>query len=128
MRDDELLDFLRRLGNFLSGGDIPAVADCWALPALVLGDQGAVTVTDREQLKGHFAGAVQAYRARGIASTTPEVLRVDRLTKRLTAVDVRWPYFDAAGSRLGEEVSGYVVWADDGGRAQIRVAYSRGEP
>jgi hypothetical protein len=126
MRDDELLDFLRRLGRSLSTGDAAGVADCWAVPALVLMDGGAMPVTDRAQVERYIAGAIEAYRSRKVEATEPEVLRIDRLSERLATVDVRWPYLDAAQNRQGDEVSGYLVWVDDQGRPGIRVAYTRG--
>ena len=123
--DDTLRRFLEGLGDALSAGELAKVIDCWAPPALVLTDDGAVPIAERAQLEQMFEGAVGAYQASEIVATKPEIVRTDRLTERLLAVDVRWPYLDAEGNHQGEELSHYMIWVDPEQRPQIRVALSR---
>jgi hypothetical protein len=123
--DKEILDFLQRLGAALSAGQLKEVSSCWAVPAMVLTDDGAVLITDPSQIEQMFEPAVSAYKSSGISSTEPEILRIDRLTERLIATDVRWPYLDSDGNRHGAETSSYILWADGAGRLLLRVALSR---
>jgi hypothetical protein len=55
----------------------------------VISDDGTVPVTDRGQLEGFFAQAIEAYNAQGLVATTPELEQAVALTERLTTVDVR---------------------------------------
>ena len=123
--DRQLLDFLQRLGAAISAGRPEEVASCWSVPALILTDDGALLIQDRSQIEQMFGEVGGAYRSRGIASTEPEILRVDRLTERLVATDVRWPYLDSDGNSRGTETSSYILWVDAEGQLQLRVALSR---
>jgi hypothetical protein len=125
VHDRQLLDFLQRLGAAISAGRLEEVASCWSVPALILTDDGALLIQDRQQIELMFGEVAGAYRSRGIASTEPEILRADRLTERLVATDVRWPYLDSDGNSLGTETSSYILWVDAEGQLLLRVALSR---
>jgi hypothetical protein len=53
--------------------------------------RAAVLVNDPSQIGRMFEPVVEACRGRGVSSTEPEILRIDRLTEGLVATDVRWP-------------------------------------
>jgi hypothetical protein len=114
--------FLERYGRAITSGDLDAAAACWAVPALVLADEGAVLVESREEVGAFFARALAAYRSEGLVETRPEIDRVEPLSDRLVSVDVRWPAFDAAGAERASERSRYVVRLDADGGPQIQVA------
>jgi glutathione S-transferase len=116
---------LERYGAALSSGDTPTIADCWAVPALVLADQGAIAVTDPAQVEAFFGQAVEAYHAQGLMTTRPELERVEMLTERMAAVDVRWPSFDASGAEQASERSHYIVYLGDDGEMRLRVTLTR---
>jgi hypothetical protein len=118
---------LARLARALTAGDGPAAAALWATPALVLGDDLAVTVASRADVQDVFGGAQAHYAARGIVDTRPDILRLDWLTHRLAIVEVRWPYLAADGDELGEETSTYVIRREPDGRLAIRAAVMHGE-
>jgi hypothetical protein len=122
---DKISRLLERYGAALSSGDIQVVVDCWAMPALVLADQGAIAVTEAAQVEAFFGQAVEAYRAQGLISTRPELERVEMLTERLAAVDVRWPSFDASGEEQASERSHYIVHLGDDGEVRLRVTLTR---
>jgi len=65
------------------------------------------------------------YRSRGLVSTKAELERVDMLSERLAAVDVRWPAFDASGQEKSSERSHYILRLGTDGQAYIRVALTR---
>jgi ketosteroid isomerase-like protein len=90
--------FLDRYAETLAAGDLPAIAACYALPALVVGDVNTIPVTEAAQVEAAFAGAADAYRAQGMVSIRPELRAVDPLTATLTLVDVGWAYLDEAGA------------------------------
>lgn len=122
---DTIRSFLERYGAALSAGDLDGVADCWALPALVVSDDGAVEVTDTEQIRTFFGQAVAWYRSRGIVATRPQIERTEPLSDRLVSVDARWPTFDADGSEVSSERSRYVLRVVDDGSLGIHAAITR---
>jgi ketosteroid isomerase-like protein len=125
---DAVRALLVRLAQALTSGDGAAAASLWATPALVLGDEIALTVASSADIQDVFGGAKAHYNARGIAGTRPDILRLDWLTPRLAMVEVRWPYLAADGDEVGEETSTYVVRREPDGRLAIRAAVMHGEP
>jgi hypothetical protein len=93
----DVSSFLDRYAHALASGDLPGVAACYALPALVVGDAAAIPVAEPAQVEAAFGGAAEAYRAQGLVGLRPELRGVDPLTGALTLVDVRWAYLDEAG-------------------------------
>jgi hypothetical protein len=125
MDDDQIRRMLERLGQALSTGDVKGVASCWAVPSLVLSENGATPVAALSEVETFFAQAIEWYRSRGLVSTKPEVERIERLSDRLSAVDVRWPAFDSAGREQAAERSHYLLQRGDDGQPRIRVALTR---
>jgi hypothetical protein len=95
------------------------------LPALVLSDSGAIPVSEAAEVERFFGAAVKAYHAQGLLSTRPDVQRIEQLSDGLTAVDVRWPSFDAAGVEKASERSYYILAAGEDGQPRIRVTLPR---
>jgi hypothetical protein len=93
----EIAAFLDRYAEALAAGDLPGIAACYALPALVVGDAATIPVAEAGQVEAAFAGAADAYRAQGLVGVRPELRAVDPLTTTLTLVDVGWAYLDEAG-------------------------------
>jgi hypothetical protein len=125
MNEDQIKRFLERYGQALSAGDLAGIAGCWAVPSLVLSDQGAIPVVDSAEVERFFAQAVEAYHSQGLVATRPELERTERLTEQLTAVDVRWLSFDEAGEEQSSERSHYILWLAEDGQPRIRVALTR---
>jgi ketosteroid isomerase-like protein len=118
---------LARLARALTSGDGKAAAAMWATPALVLGDDMALTVSSSVDLQEVFGGAKAQYNARGITETRPDILRLDWVTSRLAIVEVRWPYLTAEGDEVGEETSTYIIRREPNGRLAIRATVMHGE-
>src|SRR5918992_3198537 len=93
----DIAAFLDRYAEALAAGDLPGIAGCYALPALVAGDAATIPVAEAGQIEAAFAGAAETYRAQGLVGIRPELRAVDPLTPALTLVDVRWAYLDEAG-------------------------------
>ena len=125
MERDKVERFLGRLGEALSNGDLQAISACFAVPALVLSDAGAIVISATDEIERFFAQAVQGYRAQGVASTRPVIERLDVLGEKVASVDVSWPAFAADGTERWTERSHYLLQVDQEGRQRIRVALSR---
>ena len=95
---------LVRLARAVTSGDGEAAAATWATPALVLGDDMALTVSSSTDIRDVFGSAKAQYNARGIADTRPDILRLDWITHRLAIVEVRWPHLAADGDEVGDEI------------------------
>jgi hypothetical protein len=114
--------FLDGYGQALSAGDLPAIANCWDVPALVLSDQGARAVIESAEVEQFFAGAVEWYKAQGLVATRPSSAEIKRLSERLVSVEARWSVIDATGEERPGEHSNYILSISDDGQPRIRVA------
>src|SRR5690242_20069449 len=79
-------DFLETMGEALTGGDTATVVSLWDTPAFVLGDDIVQAVSEPAELAQFFAGAREAYNARGVMNTRPEIVRLDEITDRIACV------------------------------------------
>jgi len=113
--------FLDRYADALAAGDLPGIAACYALPALVVGDAGTIPVAEPAQVEAAFAGAADAYRAQGLVGIRPELRSVDPLTATLILVDVRWAYLDQAGTARQHTSYRYLLRRSDSDRLGIQV-------
>lgn len=122
--EETVRNFLERYGEALGAGNLPAVAACWEVPAMVLSDQGARPVLELAEVEQFFAGAVEWYRSQGLVATRPQLLHVQALGQRLISTDVRWSTLNAAGLEVASETSRYLLILGDDGLPRIRVAIS----
>jgi hypothetical protein len=113
--------FLDRYADALAGGDLPGIAACYALPALVVGDGATIPVSEPAQVEAAFGGAADAYRAQGLVGLRPQVRAVEPLTGSLTLVDVRWAYLDEAGTARRHTSYRYLLRRAEGGQLGIQV-------
>lgn len=125
MTRQDIEELLVELGEALSSGDAESAARCWSVPALILSEEGAIAVSDLHEVQSFFANSTEWYRSRGLVSTRPEIETLQALTPALSAIDVRWPAFDASGEEMSSEQSHYIVQADSEGRPRIRLALSK---
>jgi hypothetical protein len=123
--DDKIRQLLERLGQAISSGDLKGVSSCWIFPALFLSDADAFVLDEAGQLEQFMAQASEAYRKQGIASTRPELEKVEMLSEKLASVDVRWPSYDASGNERASERSHYLLHVGNDGKLYIRVALTR---
>ena len=117
----EITAFLDRYADALAAGDLPGIAACYAVPALVVGDAATIPVAEAAQVEAAFAGAADAYRAQGLVAIRPELRAVDRLTATLTLVDVGWVYLDEVGAAGQHTSYRYLLRRADDGRLGIQV-------
>ena len=98
--------FLDRYAEALAAGDLPGIAACYALPALVVGDANTIPVTEAAQ---------------GLVGIRPELRGVDPLTATLTLVDVAWSYLDEAGTARQHTSYRYLLRRSDTDRLGIQM-------
>jgi hypothetical protein len=116
---------LERLGQALSAGDLKGISNCWAFPALFLSDDDTIVLASASQLEQIVAQAREWYRKQDIASTKPELERVDLLSENLISVDVRWPSYDASGKEKASERSHYILQLGNDEQMHIRLGLTR---
>jgi hypothetical protein len=119
--DEHLQRFLVRYGEALSAGDLKAISGCYAVPSLVLSDEGSVPITAREEIKVAFEGAAERYRAQGLVAVRPTLVASEALSERLVSVDVRWDYLDEQGSSAQQNGYRYVIRLEDEASPKIQV-------
>jgi hypothetical protein len=113
--------FLDRYAGALAAGDLPGIAACYALPALVVGDGATIPVSEPAQVEAAFAGAAEAYRAQGLVGLRPRLGAVEPLTGALTLVEVGWAYLDEAGRERRHTSYRYLLRRSDRGQLGIQV-------
>jgi ketosteroid isomerase-like protein len=117
----EITAFLDRYANALAAGDLPGIAACYTVPALVVGDAATIPVAEAAQVEAAFDGAADAYRAQGLVGIRPELRAVDPLTATLTLVEVGWAYLDEAGTARQHTSYRYLLRRAGDGRLGIQV-------
>jgi hypothetical protein len=117
----DVATFLDRYAEALADGDLPGIAACYVVPALVVGDGAAVPVAEAAEVEAAFAGAAEAYRAQGLVSIRPELGAVEPLTPALTMVEIRWAYLDEAGDARQHTSYRYLLRRSDTGQLAIQV-------
>jgi hypothetical protein len=119
--DEHLRRFLVRYGEALSAGDLKAISGCYAVPSLVLADEGSVPIAAREEIEAAFDGAVERYRAQGLVAVRPTLVASEALGERLVWVDVRWDYLDEQGRSAQQNGYRYVLRLEDEASPKIQV-------
>jgi hypothetical protein len=119
--DEHLRRFLVRYGEALSAGDLKAISDCYAIPALVLSDAASVPIAAREEIEAAFDGAAERYRAQGLVGLRPTLVASEALSERLLSVDVRWDYLDEQGRSTQQNGYRYVLRLQDEASPKIQV-------
>jgi len=112
---EHLTDFFDRYGSALTRGEVSAVANCYALPGMVVADTYSFTFASPAAVALSFLGAAPAYREQQIVAAHAQILDVQRLSDALAMVAVQWEYLDSAGNAVPGESYRYLVRADAGG-------------
>jgi hypothetical protein len=119
--DEHLRRFLVGYGEALSAGDLKAISGCYAVPSLVLSDEGSVPIAAREEIEAAFDGAAERYRAQGLVAVRPTLVSSEALSERLVSVDVRWDYLDEQGRSAQQNGYRYVLRLEDEASPKIQV-------
>jgi hypothetical protein len=120
---DQLTDFFDRYGSALTGGDVSAVAGCYALPGMVVADSYSFTFASPAAVALSFLGAAPAYREQQIVAAHAQLRDVQRISAALAMVAVEWEYLDSDGNAVPGERFRYLLRADaDGPRITTVIA------
>ena len=110
-----LAAFFVRYGEAVSIGELKSISACYAVPAIVISDAGAIPIATREEVEAAFDGAAERYRAQGMVAARPTVLKAEALTEKLVSADVRWDYVDEEGRSAQQNGYRYVLRLEDAG-------------
>lgn len=111
----DLTEFFDRYGSALTTGDVAAVANCYALPGMVVADSYSFTFASPAAVALSFLGAAPAYEEQHIVAAHAQLLDVQRLSEALAMVQVEWEYLDSAGNAVAGESYRYLLRADPSG-------------
>jgi hypothetical protein len=109
---EHLTDFFDRYGSALTRGDVSAVANCYALPGMVMANTYSFTFASPAAVALSFLGAAPAYREQQIVAAHAQILDVQRLSDAIAMVAVEWEYLDSTGNAVPGESYRYLVRAD----------------
>ncbi|MDG4765564.1 hypothetical protein O7632_15875 [Solwaraspora sp. WMMD406] len=96
-RLDALTDFFDRYGAAVTAGDLPAIAGCFASPAMVVADGYSFSFSSPAAVALSFVGAAPDYQRQRIVAAHARFAEVRPVSVGLVAVGVEWEYLDAAG-------------------------------
>jgi hypothetical protein len=110
-----LSDFFDRYGSALTRGDVSAIANCYALPGMVVADSYSFTFTSPAAVALSFLGAAPAYSEQQIVAAHAQLRDVQWLTGALAMVAVEWEYLDSKGNAVPGESYRYLLRSDSAG-------------
>lgn len=122
----QVQELLEALAIAVTTGNGEGAAECWAVPAFVIGDEHEQAVSTLQAVAQFFSGAREIYNARGIGDTRPELQSLEWIGTHMALVEVRWPWLDAQGEEAGSETSTYLLKRDASGALKLRVAVMHG--
>ena len=111
----ELTDFFDRYGAALTSGDVAAIANCYALPGMVVADSYSFTFASPAAVALSFLGAAPSYREQRIVAANAQLREVQPLSDALTLVAVEWEYLDADGLAVPGERYRYLLRSEPAG-------------
>jgi hypothetical protein len=106
---EHLTDFFDRYGSALTRGDVSAVANCYALPGMVVADAYSFTFASPAAVALSFLGAAPAYREQQIVAAHAQLRDLQRLSDALVMVAVEWEYLDSHGNAVPGESYRYLI-------------------
>lgn len=106
---EHLTDFFDRYGSALTKGDVAGVANCYALPGMVVADSYSFTFASPAAVALSFLGAAPAYREQQIVAAHAQLRDVQLLSDALAMVAVEWEYLDSTGNAVPGESFRYLI-------------------
>src|SRR5262245_61627614 len=128
MSEKQITDFFVRYGAALGSGDLPAIAACYATPALVVSDGRSLPVANGVDVASAFFGSAETYEARGLVSAQPSIGEVEPITDVLSLVHVNWDYLDSQGGVQPGESYRYLVRLGDNPGICVVIPVPSGSP
>jgi ketosteroid isomerase-like protein len=91
---DDVQTFLATFGVAVSTGDLDAIADTYAFPALVVDGTTSEVVPDPDTVRDAARRAARGYRERGLVAAAAHLEDVEEVGDALVWARVRWSYRD----------------------------------
>ncbi|MBD5787269.1 hypothetical protein IF650_13910 [Cellulosimicrobium terreum] len=102
---DDVQTFLTTFGVAVSTGDLDAIADRYAFPALTVGTSSSEVVPDPDAVRDDARASARGYRERGLVAAVAHLVGVEEVGDALVWARVRWSYRDEyANERESREV------------------------
>ena len=120
-----LTDFFDRYGSALTRGDVTAIANCYALPGMVVADSYSFTFASPAAVALSFLGAAPAYSEQQIVAAHAQLRDVQWLSDALVLVAVEWEYLDSRGNAVPGESYRYLIRSDSAGHRITTVISTR---
>jgi len=106
---DALTDFFSRYGSALTAGDVPAIAECYAMPATLVSDSYSFSFSSPAAVALSFVQVASDYQDRELVAAHAQILDVRRLSEALVLVAVEWEYLDSRGQAVPGEPYQYLL-------------------
>lgn len=106
---DALAAFLARLSAAFGTGDLQAVSESFAFPALVVGPGESVLVPDAEPVVAGFRERLAGHEGDDLVAAVAQVQAVEEVTDDLLWVRVRWSYRDENASEGASDAVRYLL-------------------
>jgi hypothetical protein len=105
---DALADFFNQYGAALTAGDVPGIANCYAMPGVVVSDNYSFAFNTPVAVALSFLGASPEYQERELVAAHAQI-------GALTLVAVEWEYLDSQGRAVPGERYRYLIRMADRG-------------
>jgi len=112
-----LSDFFDRYGAALTAADVPAIANCYALPGLVVANTYSFSFSSPAAIALSFVGAAPDYQERELIAAHAQIQDVQQISALLAEVAVQWEYLDSQGEAVPGERYRYLLRMTDDGPA-----------
>ncbi|MFI5838225.1 hypothetical protein ACIA8K_00700 [Catenuloplanes sp. NPDC051500] len=106
---DTLSDFFDRYGAALTAGDLSGIANCYALPGMVVSGAYSFTFTSPTAVALSFLGAAPSYLEAELVAAHAQIRDVQSLSAGLAMVAVDWEFLDSSGGAVPGQSFRYLL-------------------
>ena len=107
MRDASIERFFETYAELYMASDVDAVAAMYEAPFLAVRESRTIHLGDREAVRQHLMGLMEAYRNAGAKRATIADLRVTQLDSASVIATVRWNALAEDGALLRDFTTSY---------------------
>lgn len=119
MNGTEFEDFFETYAERYMASDVEAISAMYEAPFLAVREGKAIHLTDREAVREHLAGLMEAYRNAGATQATIAALDVTRLGHSCALATVRWNALAGDGALVRDFATSYHMLRPEPGGWQI---------
>ena len=106
---DDVQAFLTTFGVAVSTGDLDAISEAYAFPALTVGAASSEVVPDADAVRDAARDTARGYRERGLVAAAAHVEGVEEVGDALVWVRVRWSYRDEWANEQESQTVRYLL-------------------